>query len=200
MSKQISLEDCLTYVIDNRGVTPHKKNTEWVDKGIPVLSANNVKTNGLQKMDEIRYISNEIYSSWMKKPLEKGDILLTSEAPAGEVMYWDSDEKVIVGQRLYGLKIKKKINSKYLKYYLESQVGQNEIKKHESGSTVFGISAKTFSNIKVTLPDRDIQDKIGEILYSIYVQIKRNNEMVQKLQCFKPALNFSKNGGMSYAG
>lgn len=188
MIKQISLEDCLAYVIDNRGVTPHKRKTEWVDKGIPVLSANNVKTNGLQKINEIRYISDDIYSSWMKKPLEKGDILLTSEAPAGEVMYRDSDEKVIVGQRLYGLKIKKTISSKYLKYYLESQIGQKEIKKHESGSTVFGISAKTFSNIKVTLPDRDIQNKIGEILYSIDTQIKRNNSMVQKLQVLAHAI------------
>lgn len=199
MIKQISLEDCLAYVIDNRGVTPHKRKTEWVDKGIPVLSANNVKTNGLQKINEIRYISDDIYSSWMKKPLEKGDILLTSEAPAGEVMYRDSDEKVIVGQRLYGLKIKKTISSKYLKYYLESQIGQKEIKKHESGSTVFGISAKTFSNIKVTLPDRDIQNKIGEILYSIDTQIKRNNSMVQKLQILARATfdYFSKNNAKS---
>ena len=200
MNREISLENCLEYVIDNRGVTPHKRNTEWAKSGIPVLSANNVKTSGLQKLDEIRYISEDIYSSWMKKPLEKGDILLTSEAPAGEVMYWDSDEKVIVGQRLYGLKIKKEINSKYLKYYLESQIGQREIKKYESGSTVFGISAKTFSNIKVSLPDRNVQDKIGETLYSIEAQIKRNNGMVQKLQCFKPASNFSENGGMRHVG
>lgn len=188
MSKQVSLDDCLDYVIDNRGVTPHKRNTEWADVGIPVLSANNVKTSGLQKMDEIRYIPDDIYSSWMKKPLEKGDILLTSEAPAGEVMYWDSDKKIIVGQRLYGLKVKKEINSKYLKFYLESQTGQNEIKKHESGSTVFGISAKTFSAIKISLPSRDIQDKIGELLYSIECQIKRNNEMVQKLQVLSQAI------------
>lgn len=190
MNKEVSLADCLDYVIDNRGVTPHKRNTEWSNYGIPVISANNVKTSGLQKMDEIRYISSEIYSSWMKKPLEKGDILLTSEAPAGEVMYWDSDEKIIVGQRLYGLKVKKEINSKYLKYYLESQTGQKEIKKHESGSTVFGISAKTFSAIKITLPSRRKQDKIGEILYSIDKQIERNNEMVQKLQNMELGIYF----------
>lgn len=182
MTKQISLEDCLDYVIDNRGVTPHKRNIEWCNKGIPVLSANNVKTIGIQKINEIRYIPSEAYSSWMKKPLEKGDILLTSEAPSGEVMYWDSDKKVVVGQRLYGLKVKKEINSKYLKYYLESPVGQKEIKKHESGSTVFGISAKTFSSIMVALPPKEKQDIIGETLYAIDCQIKRNNDMVQKLQ------------------
>ena len=80
---ETTLQDCLRAVIDNRGVTPHKRGTEWQDYGVPVLSANNVKTTGLQKLDEIRYIPEEIYPAWMKIPLEKGDIILTSEAPAG---------------------------------------------------------------------------------------------------------------------
>ena len=52
----------------------------------------------------------------------------------------------------------------------------------------------------ISLPDMNVQKKIGAILASIDAQIKRNNEMVQKLQCFKPTLNFSINGGMSYVG
>ena len=84
---RVSLQDCIKTVIDNRGVTPHKKGTEWQDSGIMVLSANNVKTSGLQNMDQVRFISEEIYSSWMKIPLEKGDLILTSEAPAGGLTY-----------------------------------------------------------------------------------------------------------------
>ena len=179
---KIALKDCLDYIIDNRGVTPHKRNTEFCDRGIPVLSANNVKTSGITKIQDIRFVPEDVYERWMKKPLEKGDILLTSEAPAGEVYYWDTDYKVIVGQRLFGLKVKKSINSKYLKYYLESDIGQQQIKKHESGSTVFGISAKTFDKIIINLPPKEEQDKIGETLYKIDAQIKRNNDMVHKLQ------------------
>ncbi|MDY4182883.1 MAG: restriction endonuclease subunit S [Candidatus Onthovivens sp.] len=175
--ERISLQDCLDSVIDNRGVTPHKKGTEWQTSGIPVLSANNVKTTGIHNKDEIRFIPKEIYDSWMKQPLEKGDILLTSEAPAGEVLYWDSDEKIVVGQRLYGLKIKKNINSKYLKYYLQSDVGQKAIQQQQSGSTVFGISAKTFSNIMIDLPEKPIQDKIGNTLYSIDHKININKQL-----------------------
>lgn len=198
----VSLEECIDKLIDNRGVTPHKRNTEWQENGIPVLSANNVKTNGLQKLNEIRFIDESIYNSWMKYPLEKGDLLLTSEAPAGEVMYWDSDEKVIVGQRLYGIKVKSEIDSKYLKYYLQSDIGQREIKKFSTGSTVFGISEKTFKHIKIILPPKDIQQKIGSILYNIDKKISNNlkeNEIIDDFmhKVFKRwfwEFNFLENG------
>ncbi len=182
MMREISLQDCLIDIIDNRGVTPHKRGTEWKNKGVPVYSANNVKTSGIQKKDEIRYIDENIYNLWMKIPLEKGDILLTSEAPAGEVFYWDSEEKIIVGQRLYGLKVKKDINSKYLKYYLQSNIGQKAINSQQSGSTVSGISAKTFSNIKIFLPEKNKQDNIGEFLYKLDKKIEINNKINEELE------------------
>ena len=43
------------------------------------------------------------------------------------------------------------------------------------------------------------QIKISKSLTLIDHQIKRNNDLVQKLQCFKPALIFSRNGGIRYA-
>lgn len=185
---ETTLQDCLKAVIDNRGVTPHKKGTEWQDFGVPVLSANNVKTSGLQKLDEIRYIPEEVYPSWMKLPLEKGDIILTSEAPAGEVLYWDFDEKVVLGQRLYGLKVKDKINSKYLKYYLQSPIGQKAIQGQNSGSTVFGIAAATFPYIVVKLLEKGEQDAAAELLYAIDSKIANNNSICSDLEAMAKLL------------
>ena len=42
--------------------------------------------------------------------------------------------------------------------------------------------------------------KIGKLIVELETQIKRNEEMVQKLQYFKPALNFSMNGGITHVG
>lgn len=177
-----NLQDCLKAVIDNRGVTPHKRGTEWQDSGIPVLSANNVKTSGLQKLDEIRYIPEKVYSSWMKIPLERGDIILTSEAPAGELYYWDSDERVVLGQRLYGMKVKDDISAKYLKYYLQSSVGQKAILQQQSGSTVSGISAATFPHILVNLLERNEQDLIANFLYDVDSRIINNSAINTELE------------------
>ena len=67
-----NLSECLSLVIDKRGVTPKKLNSDWVDEGYRVLSANNVKTGKLQKLEEIRHINNETYRRWMTKEIEKG--------------------------------------------------------------------------------------------------------------------------------
>ena len=51
---------------------------------------------------------------------------------------------------------------------------------------------------EIILPNMSEQKKIGLILKNIDIQIKKNNNMVQKFKFFKPLLNFSRNGGIQY--
>ena len=153
--KVVSLEECLEKVIDYRGRTPKKLGKDWVENGeYRALSANNVKFDGLIREESIYKGDEELYKLWMKEEVEKGDILLTSEAPSGQAMIWDSDEKIILSQRLYALRVNKNlVDNNYLKYFLQSPLGQKSITRNNSGSTVSGISAKTFKNIKILIPD-----------------------------------------------
>lgn len=178
-----TLSECLSLTIDRRGVTPKKLGSDWSDKGYRVLSANNVKTTGLQNINEIRFVDEETYKRWMKEEIEKGDIILTSEAPAGEVLFWDSDEKIVAGQRVYILRTKEDVDALFLKYYIQSEKGQAEIRNKCSGSTVFGISAKTFDSIEIVLPESiDEQKKISTLLYDIDKKIENNNKINAELE------------------
>ena len=179
---QTSLSKCLSLIIDYRGRTPKKLGLDWSDDGYRAISANNVKFSGLAKIDDIKFGNQELYDLWMKKEVKKGDLLLTSEAPSGQVMIWDSDEKIILSQRLYALRVNDNFDNKYLKYYIQSEMGQKEIIKNNSGSTVFGISAKTFDNIIVYHPIKDIQEKIGNLLYTIDKKIALNNQINARLE------------------
>ena len=179
---QISLSKCLSLIIDYRGRTPKKLGLDWSDDGYRAISANNVKFSGLTKIDDIKFGNQELYDLWMKKEVKKGDLLLTSEAPSGQVMIWDSDEKIILSQRLYALRVNDNFDNKYLKYYIQSEMGQKEIIKNNSGSTVFGISAKTFDNIIVYHPIKDIQEKIGNLLYTIDKKIVLNKQINARLE------------------
>lgn len=178
-----TLSECLSLTIDRRGVTPKKLGSDWSDKGYRVLSANNVKTTGLQNINEIRCVDEETYKRWMKEEIEKGDIILTSEAPAGEVLFWDSDEKIVAGQRVYILRTREDVDALFLKYYIQSEKGQAEIKNKCSGSTVFGISAKTFDSIEIVLPESiEEQKKISTLLYNIDKKIENNNKINAELE------------------
>ena len=178
-----SLNDCLILTIDKRGVTPKKLSSDWCSSGYRVLSANNVKTSGLKSLEDIRFVDKETYQKWMKEEIQRGDVLLTSEAPAGEVFYWDSDEKIVVGQRLFGLRTKNDVDPLYLKYFLQSTAGQAEISNKCSGSTVFGISAKMFDQIKVILPESiSYQKRVSSFLYAIDKKIENNNKINAELE------------------
>jgi type I restriction enzyme S subunit len=186
--QQRSLTDCLANVIDYRGKTPKKLGLEWSETGYRVISANNVKFDGLTKIDSINCLDETGYKKWMKEEVRKGDLLLTSEAPAGQVMLWMSDEKIILSQRLFALRTKSDVYNKYLKYYLQSNVGQFEINKNTSGSTVFGISAKMFDFIKVNLPEYNSQVSIGDLLYLIDSKIELNNRINAELEAMAKTL------------
>lgn len=186
--QQRSLTDCLDNVIDYRGKTPKKLGLEWCNVGYRAISANNVKFDGLTKIDSINCLDEAGYKKWMKEEVKKGDLLLTSEAPAGQVMLWMNDEKIVLSQRLFALRTKPDVYNKYLKYYLQSNIGQFEINKNTSGSTVFGISAKMFDFIKVNLPDYDSQISIGDLLYLIDSKIELNNRINAELEAMVKTL------------
>ncbi|WP_296643405.1 restriction endonuclease subunit S [Thiobacillus sp. 65-1402] len=152
------------------------------------MSANNVKFSGLDKLDSINYVDEELYKKWMKEEIRRGDLLLTSEAPSGQVMLWDSDEKIVLSQRLYALRPASNVDNKYLKYYLQCPIGQKEIFRNNSGSTVAGISAKTFSNILVRHPTKSCQKAIGDLLYLLDKKIDCNNRINAELESMAKTL------------
>lgn len=90
-----------------------------------------------------------------------------------------------------------KVNYKYLYYYLLSQ--NNRMKKLDTGSCQAQITIEQLGLFELLLPPLYIQNKIVDILANIDNQIKRNNDMVQKLQSYKPTIScFSKKGEMRY--
>ena len=188
--KVVSLEECLEKVIDYRGRTPKKLGKDWLKDGeYRAISANNVKFDGLIREESIYRGDEELYKLWMKDEVERGDILLTSEAPSGQAMIWDSDEKIILSQRLYALRVNKNlVDNNYLKYFIQSPLGQKSITRNNSGSTVSGISAKTFKNIKILVPDLKKQLEISKILLNIDQKIQINNQINQELEAVAKTL------------
>ena len=188
--KVVSLEECLEKVIDYRGRTPKKLGKDWLKDGeYRAISANNVKFDGLIREESIYRGDEELYKLWMKDEVERGDILLTSEAPSGQAMIWNSDEKIILSQRLYALRVNKNlVDNNYLKYFIQSPIGQKSIVRNNYGSTVSGISAKTFKNIKILIPDLEKQQAISKILLAIDQKIQINNQINQELEAMAKTL------------
>lgn len=182
------LRNCLKKVIDYRGKTPKKLGSDWANEGYRALSAINIKDSGLTSLDSIRYLDEKTYRKWMREEVRRGDILLTSEAPAGEVMIWDSEEKIVLSQRLFCLRTNEQFDNRFIKYYLQSPTGKREVNRTRSGSTVAGISAEMFDQIQVVHPSLTEQRRIATVLSVIDAKIDLNNRINFELETLAKAI------------
>ncbi len=178
MGQVSKLGDLLELIIDYRGKTPKKLGGDFSDSGIPVISAIHIKRGKIVWAERERFVTKEMFQKWMKDPLKKGDVLLTSEAPLGEVALVPNDEDLVLSQRLFALRTKPELlDSKYLMYFFQSSVGQEQLNGRSSGSTVVGIRQTELVNLEIPCPPISQQRVIGRILATIDEKIAANEEL-----------------------
>ena len=75
-----------------------------------------------------------------------------------------------------------KVNPRILKYYTHSKPYYDWVQSFGTGSTRGNINAKTYGNMPITLPPRDIQDKIVDVLKSLDDKIEVNKQINDNLE------------------
>lgn len=169
-------------IIDYRGRTPKKLGMDWSLDGIPALSAKTIKKGKIVRRDAMNHGSEELYLKWMKDELKRGDILLTSEAPLGEMYYLTDDTKYILSQRLFALRVNKEISSQYLYHFLFSKNGQHALSSRASGSTVEGIKQSELRKVEIIIPERKLLIKASDIFEGFFQKASNNNKEIESLK------------------
>ena len=125
----------------------------------------------------------------MKEPTQKGDVILTSEAPLGELFYIDGSKKYVLGQRVFGLRPKSDVlDSMYLLVWLSSAEGQGRLQARATGSTVQGIKQSELLKIMIPIPPMEVQKDIASIYGSLDKKIQLNIQINQTLEQIAQAL------------
>lgn len=178
-----NLENLLTLIMDRRGLTPKKLKGYWSSEGFPALSAKNIKTGKIINQQEIRFVNKQLYDKWMPEKIDEGDILLTSEAPLGELFLLREKKDYVLSQRLFALRTDKtKLDASYLYYYLQSQIGRHELLRRLSGTAAEGIRQAELRKIQIHFPALEEQQKIALILSSFDDKIELNNKITKTLE------------------
>ena len=174
--RQFKLIEILDALIDYRGKTP-KKTTS----GVPLITAKIIKDGRIETPTE--FISVDDYDSWMVRGVPKvGDVVLTTEAPLGEVAQLD-DANIALAQRIVTLRGKSNVlDNTYLKYYFLSNVGKQRLKARETGTTVTGIKQSELKEVLVDVPPFEVQVRIAEILKSLDDKIEVNRRINDNLE------------------
>lgn len=182
-SEYIELGSGISKIIDYRGKTPQKLGSDWVDQGVRVVSAKNVHDGKLDNLDAIRCVTDEIYRKWMKDEIQRNDILLASEgASMGESMLWESDEKVVLGQRLFCLRCDNSVlNPYYLAMYMRTPEYRAELVNHATGTSVMGLRQPALLRTKIRYIPIKTQNMIGELYRVILAKIDSNKKINDNL-------------------
>ena len=183
-SEYIELAAGISKVLDYRGKTPQKLGSDWVEQGVRVISAKNVHDGKLDNLDSIRCVTKEIYEKWMKEDIQRNDILLVSEgASMGESMLWESDEKIVLGQRLFCLRCDSSVlNPYYLAMYMRTPEYQAELVNHATGTSVLGLRQPALLRTKVRYLPIKSQNMIGNLYRVILARIDNNKKINDNLQ------------------
>ena len=180
--KEYKLGDIVKLTIDYRGKTPLKLGGAWSTSGYRALSAKNIKTGHIVNQESIRFVDEDLYKKWMKDEVQRGDILITSEAPFGQVYYWNSDEKIVLSQRLFCLRLSEDVCPKYVYYYMTTGAFQFELDGRATGTTVTGLRQPELLKCKIQIPSLAIQQQIAKILSSFDDKIEVNRRINENLE------------------
>ncbi|MFQ3789535.1 restriction endonuclease subunit S [Halomonas sp. A29] len=166
----------MSAIIDYRGKTPRKTSI-----GIPLITAKIVKGGRIEPPDE--FIDPNEYDSWMCRGLPKiGDVLLTTEAPLGEVAQL-TDDRIALAQRLILLRGKPDLlDNTYLKFLLISEPIQSQLRGRASGTTVLGIKQSELRKVTLPLPPIDEQRAIAGVLGALDDKIEQNRRTARALE------------------
>jgi type I restriction enzyme, S subunit len=169
--KTKTIEEVTKAIIDYRGKTPPK-----VEGGIKLITAKVIK-DGFIKEERSEYISEETYNSWMRRGYPKlFDVLLTTEAPLGEVAQIRKLEKIALAQRVILLRGNPNvIDHQYFFQSLKSPFVKAGLYQRATGTTVLGIKQSELRQVAIPFHPLPTQRKIASIL-SAYDDLIENNQ------------------------
>lgn len=149
----------ITDYVDYRGKTPRKSTN-----GRFLVTAKNIRKGFIDYTVSKEYIEENSYEEVMSRGKVKiGDVLVTTEAPCGNIAQVD-DDKIALAQRVIKYRGKENIiDNKYLKYYMLGDNFQKRLQILSTGGTAQGIKGSTLHKMLIAYPTINEQKYISNI-------------------------------------
>ena len=155
------------------GSTPRGGSSIYVKEGIKFLRSQNVYCEGFD-LSDVAYITEDIDEEMSGTRVKIGDVLLNiTGGSIGRCYYVDETlGRANVNQHVSIIR-PTKIETKYLKYYLQSDCGQKQIALLQTGGNREGLSAAALSQFTIVYPPLSEQRSIASYLDSKCSDIDR---------------------------
>ena len=158
--------------------------------GIPSIRTTDIK-NGHIDLQNANKVSQETYYEWTKRmEPHPGDLILSREAPVGEVGIVPKDANVCLGQRTVLIRPDcEKVVPRYLLYLLLTREMKHEMTCRAEGSIVPHLNMSDIRDLEIpALPPLDEQSCIAHVLGTLDDKIELNRQMNETLEAIAQAI------------
>jgi type I restriction enzyme, S subunit len=139
----------------------HNKTAPYTKNGIRLLRTTNIR-NGQLNLNDPKNVSEETYQKWTArcKP-EQGDILITREAPMGEVCIIPEGMKICMGQRMLLIRVLPRLlDVRFVLYSLMDPKLLDRVQDKPVGATVQHLRVGGVETLLFPLPPLAEQKRI----------------------------------------
>ena len=176
---RVPLTELLSFVVDNRG-----KTVPTAPSGHKLIATNCVTNNALFPVyEKIRYLSEETYQTWFRAHPIPGDILFVNKGTPGQVCLVPDPVDFCIAQDMIALRAdESKIYPKYLFAVLRSREIQQQIYNTNVGDVIPHFKKQFLDQLLIPIPERSIQESIGDLYYVLSLKAERNKKINDNLQ------------------
>jgi type I restriction enzyme S subunit len=185
MAGEARLADLCEAITDCPHSTP-----VWTESGSVVLRNQNIR-NGRLDLSESSYTDEAHFAERTRRARPTaGDLVITREAPMGEVCMIPPGLRCCLGQRMVLLRPNRQhAEPRYLLYALQSKAVQHEIRVNEgTGSTVSNLRIPLLESLRIPLRPLDEQRAIAHTLGTLDDKIELNHRMTETLEAMAKAI------------
>ena len=183
--KRVKLKELCDQIVDCVNKTAPVVNSVTPYK---MLRTSNIRTGRINTSD-VRYVSEDVYEQWSRRgKLAEGDIVLTREAPVGEVGFVEDSQGFFLGQRLVMYRPGPKISNRFLLYALMGGDCQRQLKDLSNGGTVHHLRVPDCGEIEILTPPIEEGERIAQILLTWEKAIRVVKQLIKNTKLSKKAL------------
>lgn len=161
--KFVRVKDLISKITS--GVTPRGGAESYVDAGIPFLRSQNVHNDGL-RLDDVSFISESTHQEMINSQVKPGDIVfnITGASIARTCIVPEAIKTANISQHIALLRPSKLNETKFISYYLQSQLVKDYVYLTQSGASKEAFNHGQMKCIPVSLPPRHEQATIADYL------------------------------------
>lgn len=176
---KVPITELLSFIVDNRG-----KTVPTAEKGHKLIATNCVTNNTLFPVyEKVRYLSEETYQNWFRAHPLPGDILFVNKGTPGRVCMVPDPVDFCIAQDMIALRADdSKVYNKYLFAVLRSNVIQQQIYNTNVGDVIPHFKKQFMDQLLIPVPDRKIQEAIGDLYYALSYKAEHNKKINNNLQ------------------